>query len=55
MLADGQGGGYEESYNDFASSGNFPPMGIAPGGMQGGVPDEFSIQPSINKDDAPFF
>ncbi len=55
MLADGQGGGYEESYNDFASSGNFPPMGIALGGMQGGVPDEFSIQPSVNKDDAPFF
>ena len=70
MLAGGQNSGYEESYNDFASSANHPPMGIAPGGMQGGmggmqagmqggmqggVPDEFSIQPSVNKDDAPFF
>ncbi len=56
----GQSYGYsnEESYNDIASSGNFPPMGIAPGGMSGGIPGEFDIQPSAptrpNNDDAPF-
>ena len=36
--------GREESYDDVASSANsFPPMGIAPGGMAGGIPNEFDI------------
>ena len=53
--------GREESYDDFSSSGNnnFPPMGISPMGMAGGIPNEFDLgAPSMglpkSSDDAPF-
>ena len=52
--------GREESYDDFSSSGNnFPPMGMAPMGMAGGVPNEFDLgAPSMgipnNNDESPF-
>ena len=56
-------GGYrqEETYDDFSSSGNaMPPMGIAPTGMMGGVPNEFDLAPQPSPlppskdDDRPF-
>ena len=50
----------EESYDDFSSSSNnFPPMGMSPMGMSGGIPNEFDLgTPSMgmpkSSDDAPF-
>ena len=62
VVAQGANYGREESYDDFSSSGNsMPPMGIAPMGMAGGVPNEFDLgAPSMGlgapktSDDAPF-
>ena len=62
VVAQGPSYGREESYEDFSSSGNsMPPMGIAPMGMAGGVPNEFDLgAPSMGMgmpkslDDAPF-
>ena len=52
--------GREESYDDFSSSSNnFPPMGMSPMGMSGGIPNEFDLgTPPMgmpkSSDDAPF-
>ncbi|MBR0362885.1 MAG: hypothetical protein IIX38_03725, partial [Alistipes sp.] len=62
VVAQGANYGREESYDDFSSSANnMPPMGIAPMGMAGGVPNEFDLgAPSMGlgapktSDDAPF-
>ena len=62
VVSQGPNYGREESYEDFSSSGNsMPPMGIAPMGMAGGIPNEFDLgAPSAGLgapksfDDAPF-
>ena len=62
VVAQGANYGREESYEDFSSSANnMPPMGIAPMGMAGGIPNEFDLgAPSMGlgapktSDDAPF-
>ena len=62
VVSQGANYGREESYEDFSSSANnMPPMGIAPMGMSGGIPNEFDLgAPSIGlgapktSDDAPF-
>ena len=68
VVSQGANYGREESYEDFSSSGNMPPMGVAPMGMgmppmgmSGGIPNEFDLgAPSMGMgmpkttDDAPF-
>ena len=62
VVSQGSNYGHEESYQDFSSSANaIPPMGIAPMGMSGGVPNEFDLgAPSMGmgmpkpNDDSPF-
>ena len=62
VVSQGANYGREESYEDFSSSANnMPPMGIAPMGMSGGIPNEFDLgAPSMGlgapktSDDAPF-
>ena len=62
VVSQGSSYGHEESYQDFSSSANaIPPMGIAPMGMSGGVPNEFDLgAPSMGmgmpkpNDDSPF-
>ena len=62
VVSQGSNYGHEESYQDFSSSANtMPPMGIAPMGMSGGVPNEFDLgAPSMGmgmpktNDDSPF-
>ena len=62
VVSQGANYGREESYEDFSSSANnMPPMGIAPMGMAGGIPNEFDLgAPSMGlgapktSDDAPF-
>ena len=62
VVSQGSNYGHEESYQDFSSSANaMPPMGIAPMGMAGGVPNEFDLgAPSMGmgmpkpNDDSPF-